>query len=47
VTRRQKRRKSNCTGKRKHISPFYTCDKTKTAIGKEYILEFIIETPLW
>jgi hypothetical protein len=47
VTRRQKRKKSNCTGKQKHISPFCTCDKTKTAVVEKYILEFIIETPLW
>ena len=33
----------NSAGKRKHISPFRTRDKTKTAVGKKHISEFIIK----
>ena len=40
VTRRQKK---NSAGKRKHISPFCTRNKTKTAVVKKHISEFIIK----
>jgi hypothetical protein len=38
-----KKTKKNSAGKRKHISPFCTRDKAKTAVCKKHISEFIIK----